>query len=123
LLVWLVITFVLPLLLVFALRPDVLHRRSVWTMQSEIVSKSITAFFVVLATWLVARLQKRPLDDFGIPPRQAFGRRFWEGILWGFTMLSAVLLVLHALGNFQIHSVGLTGSACFKYALGWAFAF
>jgi hypothetical protein len=24
-----------------------------------------------------------PLDDYGIPPRQIFGMRFWEGFLWG----------------------------------------
>jgi len=120
---WLVITFGIPILLLFLLRPGALHPPSVWTIQGDLSSKSVAAFCVLLATWLVARLQKRSMADYGIPLRKALGGRFWEGALWGFAMLSALLLLLHAFGQFQINSVALTGSAFFKYALGWALAF
>jgi uncharacterized protein len=63
------------------------------------------------------------LDDYGIPPREAFGLRFWEGAVWGFAMLSAILYVLHASGHFRIDSVTLRGSAVFLYAFGWGMAF
>src|SRR5208282_1342379 len=99
LLVWVGIAFLLPLLLVLALRLPLGPRGSVITVQSELPAKGLTAFFVVLATWIVSRLEKRPLSDYGAPPRQAFGKRFWEGSVWGFAMLSATLWagLLHSL--------------------------
>ena len=81
------------------------------------------AFFVALGTWVVARMEKRPLADYGIPPRGLFGIRFWEGLLWGFAMLSAIVLFLRATGDFQIDSVALNGPALLRYALGWGAVF
>jgi uncharacterized protein len=106
----------------------VFHRRSTWDgstfhLKNELATKFVTAFFVSLATWEVSRIEKRPLDDYGIPLRKAFGKRFWEGCIWGFAMLSAILLVLRVLGSFQIDSVALSGVAVYRYALGWAAAF
>ncbi len=123
LLLWVGIAFLLPLLLVLALRLPLSPSGSVITVQSELPTKALTAFFVLLATWFVSRLEKRPLDDYGAPPRQAFGKRFWEGSVWGFAMLSAILLVLRVSGHFHIDSVALTGGAVFRYALGWAATF
>ena len=123
LLIWTGIAFLLPLLLVLALRLPLGPRGSVITVQSELPAKGLTAFFVVLATWIVSRLEKRPLSDYGAPPRQAFGKGFWEGSVWGFAMLSAILLVLRVSGHFRVDSVALKEGAVFRYALGWAAAF
>jgi membrane protease YdiL (CAAX protease family) len=81
------------------------------------------AFFVALATWILSRIEKRSLDEYGIPPGQAFGRRFWEGSVWGFAMLSAILLLLWVSGHFQIDSVELAGNAIFRWALAWGVTF
>jgi uncharacterized protein len=86
-------------------------------------SKAILAFFVALATWIVSRMEKRPVDDYGIPLSQAFGKRFWEGSAWGFAMLSAILLTLHLSGHFRIDSVALKGSSVVWYAFAWAATF
>src|SRR5262249_12413308 len=75
------------------------------------------------ATVLVSRMEKRPLDDYGIPPRQVFGAKFWEGCVWGFAALSLIPLVLRATGNFRFDSVALTGAAAWRYGLGWAAVF
>jgi len=80
-------------------------------------------FFVSLATWIVSLMEERPLDDYGIPPRQAFGRRFWEGTVWGFAMLSAILLVLGVSGHFRIDSAALAGNAVFRWAIAWGATF
>jgi membrane protease YdiL (CAAX protease family) len=124
LLLWVGIAFILPVPFIFALmhfgfKPS----GAVFSVKRELVVKSITAFFAVLATWIVSRMEKRPLDDYGIPPRQVFGKKFWEGCVWGFAMLSLILLIIRALGHFQIDSVALTGGAIYRYALGWGAAF
>jgi hypothetical protein len=123
LLIYVGIAFVLPVPFILLLHPSLSRSASVFTLQSELPIKALTAFFVLLATWTVSRLEKRPLDDYGAPPRQAFGKRFWEGSVWGFAMLSAILLVLRVSGHFRIDSVALTGRAVFRYALGWAITF
>jgi len=121
--VWLVLSFILPAVLLFVLYPEAARSRGVLTVEGEIFSKSMTAFGVALATWVVSHLQKRRMDDYGIPPRQALGSQFWEGTVWGFAMLSAVLFILRATGHFQIQSAALSGVAIYKYALGWGLAF
>jgi len=117
------LSFILPTVLLFVLNPEAARGRVAWTVQSEIFSKSITAFGVALGTWIVSLLEKRRMDDYGIPPRQALGLRFWEGAVWGFAMLSAVLFPLRITGHFQIQSAALSGPAIYKYALGWGLAF
>jgi membrane protease YdiL (CAAX protease family) len=80
-------------------------------------------FFVALATWIMSRLEKRSLDAYGIPLSKAFGGRFWEGSVWGFAMLSTILLILWASGHFRIDSVELSGGAVYRWALVWGAAF
>jgi len=123
LLIWVGIAFIFPGLLVFALHLQGNSSDAVFSVRSELPLKALFAFCVVLATWIVSRMEKRPLADYGIPPRGIFGLRFWEGCLWGFAMLSAILLLLRVSGHFQIDSVALSGGAVFRYALGWGAVF
>ena len=121
--IWVGIGFILPIPFVWAFHHWIKPAGSVFTIQSELPTKAIVSFFVILATWIVSRMEKRPLGDYGIPPRQAFGIRFWEGSVSGFAALSALLLILRLSGHFQIDSVALSGGAVFRYALGWAVVF
>lgn len=123
LIIWVVLGFLIPSGIVFLLYPNIGRGPALLTIELELPVKAMMAFFIVLATWVVSRREKRPLRDYGLPPRQAFGNRFWEGAFWGFAMLSLVLVCLRIFGSFEIQSVALTGSAVFRYALGWAAVF
>jgi membrane protease YdiL (CAAX protease family) len=123
LLLWVGISFILPGLLVFALHLQGKPSDTVFSVRGELPLKALFAFCVTLGTWIVSRMEKRPLGDYGIPPLGIFGLRFWEGCLWGFAMLSAILLILYLSGHFQIDSVALAGGAVFRYALGWGAVF
>ena len=123
LLLWVAIAFLAPLALLFGLHLFPGRKDSVFTVQSELPIKAVMVFFVALATWIVARVEKRSLDNYGIPLRQAFGKRFWEGSVWGFAMLSAILLILRVLGHFQIDSLALTGQAVLRWGLAWGATF
>jgi uncharacterized protein len=120
--VWAGIGLLLPALILWATHAS-LERKTVLSIDSELRAKGTAAFFIALATWLAARMQKRPLDDYGIPPRQALGWRFWEGWIWGFGMLSVLLSPLWIAGHFRIDAVNLTGGAIALYALGWGVVF
>jgi membrane protease YdiL (CAAX protease family) len=123
LLVWLGVGLILPGLLLLGLKFALGARSSALTVQHELPGKAIPAFFVALATWIAARMERRPLDDYGLPLKKAFGGKFWEGCAWGFAALSLLLLVLRAWGHFRIDSVDLTGRALAIHALGWGAAF
>jgi membrane protease YdiL (CAAX protease family) len=123
LLIWVGIAFVVPGAVIFASQLWANQSGSLFTVQRELPAKAMMVFFAVLSTWIVSRLEKRPLDDYGIPIRQAFGSRFWEGSIWGFAMLSLVLLLLRLSGHFRIDSVALTGRAAFWFASAWAITF
>lgn len=123
LLIWVGIALILPAPFLYVAHLRAGRLSSLTTVQGELPARALAAFFVLLGTWIVSRMEKRPFSDYGAPLRQAFGMRFWEGSVWGFAMLSAVLLVLRASGRFQIDSVPLTGSAVFRYALGWGATF
>jgi len=123
LLLWAAIGIVVPGLCIAAFHGVFKSHEDAFSVKTELPVKATMAFFVVLATWIVSRMEKRPLDDYGLPLSQTFGRRFWEGCIWGFAMLSAIVLLLRATGHFQIDSVALAGGALFRYALGWAAAF
>ena len=124
LLVFVGIGFLLPAPFVLGLLHFVFKGAlSTLTATAELSIKAIGAFFAILATVIVARMEKRPPDDFGMPLRTMLGARFWEGAAWGFAMLSAILLVLRATGHFQIDSVALAGAAAWRYAAGWGLAF
>lgn len=122
LIIFLVVAFILPLPLLFGLQPAA-GAQSAWSVQRELLLKSINVFFVALATWVAARRQRRSPADYGIPLGGIAGVRFGEGALWGFAMLSAVLLLLQVTGHFQIQSAALSGKAFYAYALAWALAF
>jgi protein-S-isoprenylcysteine O-methyltransferase Ste14 len=106
-----------------ALHLEVLPSSPVLTVRNEFQSQGIAVVFVLLATWVVSRIEKRPLDDYGIPPRQAFSRRFWEGAVWGLGALSIIPAILWGTGHFRIDSIALHGTAVARYAVGWGAVF
>ncbi|HEV2423480.1 MAG TPA: type II CAAX endopeptidase family protein [Terriglobia bacterium] len=53
---------------------------------------------ILAATLIMGRLERRRLTGYGIPVRDAFGRRFWAGTTWGFGA-TLLLLGLIALGG------------------------
>lgn len=117
------IGFCVPAALIFGLHSTGGRSSSVMTVRNDLPVRATMAFFIALATWVVSRLEKRPLEAYGIPLRQALGKRFWEGSAWGFAMLSAILLILRVSGHFRIDSVALAGGSALRWALAWGATF
>lgn len=117
------IAIVLPVLIFVALHRWINPNVKELSLRAAFPVELINACLVVLGTWVAARKLRRPLADIGLPPRQFLGARFWEGALWGFAMLSGIVFLLHALGDFQFGAPALSGDAAWKYALGWALCF
>jgi membrane protease YdiL (CAAX protease family) len=78
---------------------------------------------VLLATWVMSRIEKRPVGMYGVPLEGAFGKLFWQGVLGGLAFETAEVLGIYALGGYSFGSVALAGPALVKYAVMWAIAF
>jgi len=72
---------------------------------------------------VMARMERRPFGDYGLPLRYAFGRLFWVGAAWGLLALTALLLALRAAGTFHIEGFALHGTRTLKFAVFWAVFF
>jgi len=90
-----------------------------WRMMTE-GSMMLAAILPAVA---MARIENRPIGDFGLPARRAFGRNFWVGSLWGIGSLSILMLALRIAGAFEFGPVELHGSRIWGFALYYALFF
>ena len=98
-------------------------------MRSGSIPWSVTflvgsALIVVLGlSALAARLERRSLAAHGLPLRSAFGRRFWQGALWGLVMMTLVIGAIWGLGGISFEPPSLSVAGIAFYAVVWAISF
>jgi uncharacterized protein len=90
------------------------------TPAGGIVAFGIFLIPLMLATWIMARIEGRTFADYGLPWRRAFCRQFWQGAAFSFVSLSALLLVLRSLDAYSFGPIVLHGADIVKYAALWA---
>src|SRR5579864_3255009 len=96
---------------------------SSFTASSVVLQEAILVISMFFAAFIMSKVEKRAMDTYGLPWKQAFGGRFWQGVLWGFAAISVTMLLIAALHGFTLGSVALSGSTLFKYATIWAVVF
>ena len=90
------------------------------------LSPGTVAFFEIinlatalLLTWIFARYEHRRVDSYGLPVREAFAARYWEGFGVGVVNAGAVALGMVALGGMTIHGLSLHGWGILRGAVAW----
>lgn len=73
----------------------------------------------LLASWIMAKLERRTVGDYGLPGRRTLRGEFWQGAAMGFGSLTLLLVVMRAAGLFYFGHLALHGALIF----GWATAF
>ena len=76
-------------------------------------------FIVLVVTGIAAFLERRRVDDYGLPVSQAFGRLFWKGMLAGLLVVVFVAGGMIATNSMQVYGLALTGAALPWFALLW----
>jgi len=74
----------------------------------------------LLPALLMAAIEKRRFGAYGLMGRQAFGKLFWAGMIWGVAAISLLVLAIGGVGDFSLGSVALHGARVFKFAVFWA---
>ena len=106
--------------------PAPLVRRAVAALGATDLSPITVAFYetislvtAVLLTWIFGRFEGRRVDDYGLPIRDAFGARFWEGFAIGVANAGLVALGMVLLGGMAVHGLALHGTAILWAAVAW----
>lgn len=72
---------------------------------------------------VMGRLERRSFSEYGLVFRRLFGRRFWEGTLWGLAVVAGIVLPLWAVGGYSVEAINLHGATLVTQALLWGLAF
>lgn len=82
---------------------------------------SLTA--VIGASLLMAWLEARNWNEYGMPLNRAFRSHYWVGIPWGIVALFVLLELMKLAGVFSFGSIILHGAAVLRYGLLWLAGF
>jgi len=74
---------------------------------------------LLLATGIMARIERRTFADYGLPWRRAFGRQFWQGAAISFASLTLLLVTMRLAGVLSFGGMALHGSNAWQYAAAW----
>jgi CAAX protease family protein len=77
----------------------------------------------VIPALIMARIERRPFGTYGLPPQLAFGKLFWQGMLWGLVALTILMFVLRGVGVFYFGGLALHGVRVLKFAAFWGVFF
>ncbi len=82
------------------------------------IAEGISLFAVVVATWLMGKIEGRPNSTYGLGGRRRT-RNFLSGLIWGVAMLSVLVFSLRACGLLVFDVRLLFGGSAFRYGLVW----
>ena len=98
-------------------------RRSGFKGQYLLFGEALSFVLVLVASWIMTKIEGRTISDYGLPWRRAFGSRFRQGIAIGFASITALLAALRAAGVFHFGEISLHGAEIWKYAALWGAVF
>jgi hypothetical protein len=92
------------------------------TPRGAFIGEILAAASVLVATGIMARIEKRPVAAYGYAGRARLLRFLW-GMVWGFVALSGLVLTLWQTHLLAFNPGHLHGAIALKYALMWMAVF
>jgi membrane protease YdiL (CAAX protease family) len=90
---------------------------------SFIESEALSLVLVLIATRIMARIERRSLQEYGIPARRdAFGGDFWIGIFWGLASTSLLVGLIGYFGGYRIVGLTMKGPQLWYFTALWVVA-
>jgi uncharacterized protein len=97
--------------------------RDVLTPGNLLFSEGIRTTAALIAGLAMSKIEDRSFADYGFPLREAFGKRFWQGVAYGFAMLALLMASIAALGGFALGGLALGAGAAVRYGALYALGF
>jgi membrane protease YdiL (CAAX protease family) len=110
---WRLLIYFLLLLVLSSAVNSILERFHPVPFNPEIPSDFLFAetlnFSLVFgAALIMSRIERRPPGEYGLPIAEAFGRKFWFGMLLGLAEISLLIGLISAFGGYSFGSLALS---------------
>jgi CAAX protease family protein len=92
---------------------------AVGQLRQMALSEFVAAVAALMAGLIMASTERRPFRIYGLPGRQAFGKLFWAGVLWGLASITMLLLAMRGAHVFEFGHLVLHGTQVAKFAAFW----
>ncbi len=115
--IFLIATSIVACILVPALRS---HRTAPLLITAQ---EGLSFLCLLLAGWIMAKIEGRRVGDYGLPWRRMCYSQFWLGIVIGFASVSLLLFGMQALGMVAFGNISLHDADIWIYGGCYALAF
>lgn len=95
----------------------------VMTPPVAIFSESILLLALLISTAVMTVIEKRTYADYYLPLKQFLGKRFWQGVPYGFALLSLLLVLIAAFHGFSLGGMALSGTDALKFGALYGISF
>jgi len=127
LIIFIAILFCLVLLIAFPLQSIARKQAATGALDPgpQIISESLTFLVILIASWIMSKIEKRSMGHYGLPLQDAaIVRRLVTGyVFWGFIPLTVCLLVLHFFHAFDFGNFALHGADIVRWGFAWFVGF
>jgi uncharacterized protein len=91
----------------------------------QLIAEALSFAGLLLATWIMSRIEKRPMGAYGLPLKDTpISRLLINGyVFWGFLALTVCLTALDLLGVYDFGSMVLRGNEIVKWGAEWLIVF
>jgi membrane protease YdiL (CAAX protease family) len=93
------------------------------TPLGDIVLQGSGLLAILVAAWLMSKIERRPFASYGLSAKGAFGKWFWHGVFWGFAIEALTMVLIAVFHGYSLGTLALNGADIAKYAALWAIAF
>lgn len=91
--------------------------RGMATPSNRLLEEVVGFALVYGAALIMSRLERRPVGEYGLPVREAFGGKFWLGFLFGLLEVTLLVGLIAAFGGYSFGNLALHGSEIFRWGL------
>src|SRR5262252_5708549 len=88
-----------------------------------IVPDLFVCFILAVAAGIMSTIEGLRMGQYGLPRREALGKKFWLGLLIGLLATSSTVLAIFALHGIRFTSAAIHGAAILTAAAAWGVAF
>jgi membrane protease YdiL (CAAX protease family) len=96
---------------------------SPFSPQSVLRGKLLSFMAALGAALAMARLERRPVDIYGLPREWAFGKLFWQGCLLGLVEVTVLIGLIGVFGGYSFGTVSLHGLEVERWGGLWFLTF
>jgi uncharacterized protein len=75
--------------------------KGIFTPSIMLLGEGIMGLSLALAAFVMTLIEKKSFADYGLPGKEAFGKRFWQGVPYGFVMITMLMALLAAMHGFS----------------------